>query len=292
MPEGDTIHRTAATLARVLVGHRVTRFDCVFPSVTRVHEDHPIVGRRVDVVEAQGKHLLMVFAAPATAAGGAKEQRPISLRTHMRMSGSWHVYRPGERWQRAASRMRVRIETEGFVAVAFDVHDVECVVVGAEPAARTFPAVRRLGPDLLAPSFDEDAAVRFVQASSHATLAETLLDQHLVSGIGNVLKSEVLFLSRRSPFTAPARLDASAWRDVLRCARHVMRRNVAVTIAGAGGRGRAGRVTTGRLDPSAALWVYGRTGRPCRVCGAVIAGRRLEPGGRSTFWCPMCQPET
>ena len=88
MPEGDAIFRAARTLNRALAGRPVTRFESVFPKLTRVHHDTPITGRTIESVIAAGKHVLMRFSGDLT------------LRTHMRMNGSWHVYRPGERWRR------------------------------------------------------------------------------------------------------------------------------------------------------------------------------------------------
>lgn len=305
MPEGDTLHRTAATLRRALVGHSVTRFDSAFPHLLRMDEDHGIVGRQVGSVESRGKHLLIDFepwrasdlvvatTRPCRGAARVDGEQHVVLRSHMRMSGSWHVYRPGERWQRAPSHMRVLIETAPFVAVAFDVHDAACAVVEGEGAragrSSGFAIVDALGPDVLAPDFDQAEATRRACASRRATVSEVLLDQREVAGIGNVFKSEVLFLARWSPFAEPARLDARAWGEVWRTARELMQRNAGAVRSGAFGRARSSRITTGRLDPSAALWVYGRAGRACRVCGTAISYRRLEPGGRSTYWCARCQ---
>src|SRR4029079_11102282 len=109
MPEGDHIFRTARTLNRALAGHEVVRFEAVLPALTRIHEDTPITGRTVESVAAAGKHVLMRFS------GG------LVLRTHMRMNGSWHIYRPGETWQRPRRDMRVVVATKRFEAVGFNV---------------------------------------------------------------------------------------------------------------------------------------------------------------------------
>src|SRR6266850_7631169 len=109
MPEGDTIFRAARTLHRVLAGKVVTRFESVFPAITRVADDHPIVGRTIESVTARGKHLLMTFSPD------------LVLHTHMRMNGSWHLYRPGERWQRPRCDMRLLVATRGFEAIGFNV---------------------------------------------------------------------------------------------------------------------------------------------------------------------------
>ena len=142
MPEGDTIFRTARTLQRALAGHVVTRFETVLPQLARVHEDTPITGRTVDLVDANGKWLMMHFSGD------------LILLTHMLMSGSWHIYRPGEPWQRNRYHMRVVIGTAEMLAVAFNVPI-------AEFHTEKTLGVRlgKLGPDVLSPDFDEAAAI-------------------------------------------------------------------------------------------------------------------------------------
>src|SRR6187399_2972735 len=131
MPEGDSIFRAARTLHRALAGHVVTRFDTAYAPLARVHDDTPITGRTIEAVEARGKHLVMHFSGDLTgsdaalsraAPGGPVGARlqfawrgPLALRTHMRMHGSWHVYRPGERWQRPPREMRVLVATADLV---------------------------------------------------------------------------------------------------------------------------------------------------------------------------------
>src|SRR4029450_4852686 len=133
MPEGDTILRAAHALHRALAGRTVTRFESVFPRLTRIDHDAPLRGRTIDGVEARGKHLLIRFSGD------------LALRTHMRMHGSWHIYRPGERWQRPRDAMRVLVATAAFVAVGFDVPDAELTRTSKLDAG----ALGRLGPDLL-----------------------------------------------------------------------------------------------------------------------------------------------
>ena len=111
MPEGDTIYRSAQTLDRAMGRRVVTRFESVLPALTRIDEDAPIAGRTIQRVWSRGKHLLFEFSGD------------VVLRTHMRMNGSWHVYRPGERWQRPPREMRVVVATADYVAVGFNVPD-------------------------------------------------------------------------------------------------------------------------------------------------------------------------
>jgi endonuclease-8 len=283
MPEGDTIYRAARTLHRALAGHTVTRFSSVYPALTRIDEDAPIAGRAIASVEALGKHLLMHIGAPAAGGGGA-----LTLRTHMRMSGSWHIYRPGEPWQLPSRNARIVIETASFVAVAFNVQVAE--FLDARQIARQ-DDLRKIGPDLLGVSFDEDEAVRRLQARGGEGIAESLLNQRVVAGIGNVYKSEVLFLERVHPETPANTVSEDTVRALLRTARRLLQANVAdapseiVTYRGL-------RRTTGRTDPAERLWVYGRSGDPCRRCGTRISYKKTGPNARGTYWCATCQPSS
>jgi endonuclease-8 len=274
MPEGDTIFRAARTLHRALAGQVVTRFDTALAHLAVVHENTPITGRTVERIEARGKHLLMRFS------GG------LTLRTHMRMSGSWHVYRPGEPWQRASSSARVVVGTDAYVAVGFNVPVAEFVTDADAPRDT---AITDLGPDLLADTFDADEAVTRLIHNRHATVAEALLDQRAVAGIGNVFKSELLFLAGLSPFAAPAATTPERWRAILEDARRLLRANVVDHAAAGFATYRGMRRTTGRLDPRERLWVYARQGKPCRRCGTRIEMRRQGELNRSTYYCPNCQ---
>ncbi len=274
MPEGDTIYRAARTLHRALAGQVVTHFETGFAHLAVVHENSPLVGRVVERVEARGKHLLMHFS------GG------LTLRTHMRMSGSWHVYRPGEPWQRARASARLIVETATFVAVGFNVPVAEFV---ADRDAPRDTAITTLGPDLLGEAFDRAEALRRLRANRHATVAEALLDQQAVAGIGNVFKSELLFIARVSPFLPPAAVTDDQWNHLLDLALDLLRANVADHAAAGFATYRGMRRTTGRLDPRERLWVYNRQGKPCRRCGARIEMRRQGDLNRSTYFCPRCQ---
>ena len=272
MPEGDTIYRAARTLHAALAGQRVERFESVFAHLTRVDADTPVAGRVMDRVEARGKHLLMHLE------GG------LVLRTHMRMHGSWHIYRPGERWQRPRHEMRIVVETVPYVAVAFTVPVAQ--FVAADDLEREGP-VAELGPDPLGDGFDAAAAAARLQARGDMEIADALLDQRAIAGIGNVFKSEILFAARVSPFAPVHALGAETLARILAVAERQMRANVgeATSAPGAGGRR-----TTNRLDPLERLWVYGRRGLPCRRCGTPIQRAKQGPDARSTYWCERCQP--
>src|SRR5579883_1051373 len=158
MPEGDTIFRAARTLAAVLDGRAVTRFESPLPALARAG----LAGLRIAEVRAQGKNLLVRFDDGRV------------LRTHMRMDGAWHLYRPGERWKRAPFRARAVLHVEGAVAVCFDAPVVELL---SEAGARTHAPLAGLGPDLLAPDFDAEEARRRLRARAALSIAEALLDQ-------------------------------------------------------------------------------------------------------------------
>ena len=305
MPEGDTIFRAARTLHRALAGHVVTRFDTAYAPLARVHDDTPITGRTVEAVEARGKHLVMRFSGDVTgsdaalspaASGGPVSARlqfadagrvggawrgPLVLRTHMRMHGSWHIYRPGERWQRPPREMRVLVGTAAFVAVGFNVPDAE-FEAASDVGARD--AIARLGPDLLAPDFDAREAVRRLRERAGMSIAEALLDQGALAGIGNVFKSEVLFEGGVHPQTPVDALSDARLAGLVDIARRQLAANVGDAMA------RFGRRTTGRMAIDEGLWVYGRGGRPCRRCGTPISSAKHGVGARPTYWCAACQP--
>jgi endonuclease-8 len=275
LPEGDSIFRTARTLHRALAGRPVTRFESVFPKLTRVDGDAPLRGRIVERVESRGKHLIIWFS------GG------LVLRTHMRMKGAWHLYRPGERWQRPRHEMRIVLETSDVHAIAFNVPVAEFIAAGAVLEAE---ALRTLGPDPLSDGFDAADAAARIGARGTMEIADALLDQTAIAGIGNIFKSEVLFAGRVHPFTKVSELSAEDIGRLVTIAVKFLRVNVAETAGSGGIVTYSGlRRTTGRSDPGARLWVYGRAGKPCRRCGTPISSRKQGPHARSTYWCPRCQ---
>ena len=287
VPEGDTIHRAARTLHRALAGDLVVRFESVLPALARIDHDAPLAGRTVEEVRAAGKHLLMRFSArpqdhdDGTTAGSGD----LVLRTHMRMNGSWHIYRPGERWRRAHRDMRIVVATARFEAVAFNVPVAEFLT--AKALTRQVE-LRRLGPDLLGDTFDEGGAVQRFRERDADAIADVLIDQGVVAGAGNVYKSEVLFLCRVDPFAAVRDLDDDQLHAIVETARRLLRANVMEPTGGIVTY-RGYRRTTRRADPAERLYVYGRARKPCRRCGAPIRVRAQGPHARLTYWCPTCQ---
>jgi endonuclease-8 len=268
VPEGDTIYRTAAALRPLLVGRVIQAASARVPGpmIERV------VGSQVTDVEARGKHLVVRF------------DNGLALHTHLRMGGAWHRYAPGERWRRPRSQARVVLEVSEHVVVCFNAPVAELL---DERVLDHHPALVRLGPDLLAPVFDADEAVARLRARGEVPLGEALLDQQALAGIGNVFKSEVLFVERLDPWTPVGELDEPRLRGLLATAERLLRAN-----AGPG----AGPRTTTRTVPmleepcvGARLWVYGRAGRPCLRCRTRIQCRRQGRDNRLTYWCPKCQ---
>ncbi len=273
MPEGDTIYRAAATLHRALAGRGVVRFESVFPALTRVHDDCPLTAMTVDRVQSVGKHVLMHFS------GG------LVLRTHMRMHGSWHIYRPGERWHRSARDMRVLVATSDFEAVGFNIPVAEFI---KERDLAKHQVLAKLGPDGLGTRFDRDEAVRRLRARPSLPIADALLDQRLLAGLGNVYKSEVLFSCGVNPFVPVSDLDDRQLGSLVDTGRKLLQENVGTSTSGMTAHS-GHRRTTGRDDPNERLWVYGRARLPCRRCGAAIGIRKHGMAARLTYWCPVCQ---
>jgi endonuclease-8 len=273
MPEGDTIFRAARTLHRALAGKQVTAFESMLPALNRINEDTPLAGRTIERVHSRGKHLLIHFSGD------------LVLRTHMRMNGSWHIYRPGEKWQRPRRDMRILLTTADFEAVGFNIPVAEFM---SERAVAKNAALRSLGPDVLADDFDATKVLENLRARSQSEIAEALLNQRVLAGLGNVYKSEVLFMCGINPFERVGLLSDADLTSVVDASRRVLKTNVSeglelmTTYSGL-------RRTTGRSDPRDRLWVYGRARLPCRRCGMLIRVQKQGPEARLTYWCPRCQ---
>jgi endonuclease-8 len=259
VPEGDTVHKLAGALRPWLVGRRLREGRVAAqPTLT-------LAGRAVQDVSARGKHLFVDLD------GG------LVLRSHLGMHGSWHRYRPGEPWRKPARQASIVLATDDDVLVCFHASEVE-LLDPARPHA--FELRRRLGPDVLAEAPRGELVARRARSflEPGAPLVDLLLDQRVASGIGNVYKSEVLFLERLHPATPWTAIDEDALGRVYAVAHRLLRANLGggprVTRAGASGR----------------LWVYRRAGRPCHTCATPVATARMGRGLRSSYWCPRCQP--
>jgi len=261
MPEGDTVHKLARYLRPALVGRTLRAGE------VRGRPDVALAGRRVREVFARGKHLFCELDGD------------LVLRSHLGLHGSWHRYAVGEPWRVPERQASLVLATERDVYVCFHAKQVE--LLDARRGARD-GRFADLGPDLVLGVPDAALVDRRVAAFADpdAPVVDVLLDQRVASGIGNVYKSEVLFLEGVHPLTRLRALGTEGLLRLYATAHRLLGRNLT------GGP----RVTRGRRDGAGDLWVYGRRGCPCFECGAPIEARRTGRGNRSTSWCPRCQP--
>ena len=261
MPEGDTVWRTAQHLDQALTGSVLVRSDFRVPALATVD----LAGAEVLGTVARGKHLL-------TRLGPSGAGAALTLHSHLKMEGSWHLYRPGTRWQRPAHQARVVLVTEAWTAVGFSLGVVELVDTAAES-----DVLPPLGPDLLGPDWDEAEAVRRLAADPERPIGEALLDQRNLAGIGNLYKSELCFLVGANPWAPVSTVDLP----------RLVRRAKAVLEAN---KHRVSQVTTGDLRRGRQTWVFRRERQPCRRCGTPIEVALQGDQQRATYWCPVCQP--
>jgi len=260
VPEGDTVWRTALHLDRALTGAVLVGTDFRVPAFATLDlSGHEVVGTC-----ARGKHLLTRIGAQHT------------LHTHLKMEGAWHLYRTGTRWRRPAAEARVVLRTEEWTAVGFALGIVEVVARDAEHAV-----VGHLGPDLLGPGWDEDEALRRLRADPDRAVADAILDQRNLAGIGNLYKNELCFLAGVHP--------ALPVGDVPDLPRLVRRARAALDA----NKHRVEQTLTGDTRRGQQTWVYRRERLPCRRCGTRIRFAQQGPPTqeRGTYWCPTCQPE-
>ncbi len=269
MAEGDTIYKLAAMLRPELVGRTV-----LAARTTKNASVGRLVGASITSVESLGKNLLIRFSSGLT------------LRTHMQMNGTWRTYASDDAGRRAAARAVVVLETHEVTAACFDAPVVELFDTRAE---KIHPVLRRLGPDLLGETFDAGAVLARLRdpAVAPTTIAEALLDQRLMAGVGNVFRSEILFIERVDPFALVGDLDDATLERLIATAQRLLVVNVRP------GRSR-GRTTTegSRAAAGQQVWVYNLAGRPCRRCATTIRARSLGRDlPRTVWWCPRCQAQ-
>jgi endonuclease-8 len=279
MPEGDTIYRTARALQKALAGCVITGFETGMAKLASVNDDTPVVGRTVERVEARGKWCLIFFSGD------------LILVSHMLMSGSWHIYRVGEKWFLPRSKMRVAITCGPMQAVLFNAQIAEFHTARSLERSSQVP---KLGPDILSAEFTVEQGIAALRerAASYPDdeIAVVLLNQRVMAGLGNVYKSEVAFAAGVNPFRAMRTITQGEMQTMVEVSQRYMKANVnegagdgIVTYSG-------NRRTTNAMDKSDRLWVYGRQGQECRRCGAAIEMRKQGAAVRSTYWCPVCQP--
>lgn len=263
MPEGDTVHLACARLHAALAGQTLVHCDLRVPQLATTDLRNRVV---LDVT-ARGKHILMRLS------GG------LTLHSHFRMEGAWHLYRPGERWQGGPEfQVRAVLETPGWVAVGYRLPVLELFATADEPAH-----VGHLGPDPLGDDWDAAEALRRLMADPTRCISDALLDQRVIAGIGNVWRCELCFLRGLDPS-----MPVGAVREPQRLIDLIKR-------AFEANRGTGSHVTTGDPRRGFSHYVYGRERQPCRRCRTPIRRRAMtagEDGERVTYWCPACQPAT
>ena len=248
MPEGDSIERVRQSLTPFLLGQVIVRAECRWPEVTV-----RLSGVTCTGLEALGKHLLILF------------DDDTLLRVHLGMTGSWHRYDPGERWQRARADLGLSLATAADVLVCFTVPEVERLT-NKERAHHV--SLVSLGPDVLKDPFDLTEVLRRARHPQRASMevAELLLDQRVAAGIGNIFKCESLFALQIAPHRTVESLDDDTVRALYAAASEKMRHSVA--------HGRSPKR------------IYGA--RVCPVCRGRVSIE--EQADRLTWWCPRCQP--
>ena len=293
MPEGDTLYRTAENLRKAMHGKAITRFESILDPVREADSRRVMAGRTVHAVEARGKHLLIQCRRPESdfQTGDADPiaapdrlnleliRSDLVLHTHLRMTGSWHIYRHGEIWRKPVKYAKCVIHTSDFVFPCFSAPVVELLT--AREAARHVQLIE-LGPDAITDEFDSDSALRNLRLYPDAEIGVALMNQRLLAGVGNVFKSEVLFIRRIWPWSKVRDLTDDDLAGLIAESNKLLKLN----------RLKGDRRTHFSLNESDLLWAYGRSGRPCRACGTVIKVRRQGLEGRVTFYCPACQSPT
>jgi endonuclease-8 len=251
MPEGDTVYRTAMKLREALEGRTLTRCDVRVPKFATVD----LTGEKVDEVISRGKHLFIRVG-------------DASIHSHLKMDGAWLIGGQIRRVQ--PHKVRIILETADSRVAGIDLGVLEIL-----QREHDLEAVAHLGPDLLGDDWEPRTAATHLIADPDRPLAETLLDQRVMAGVGNVYANELCFVLGRLP-TSPVSSVKDPLRVVQR-ARDMLWLN----------RSRANRVTTGDTRPGRDLWVYGRAGDACRRCGTTIESD--GSGDRVMYWCPNCQ---
>lgn len=263
MPEGDVVWRTADRLHRALAGRELVTSDLRWPSLATVD----LTGRTVTEVVARGKHLLLRTDGTP----------PLTLHSHLRMEGSWHVHRTGEPWgtARSAHQVRAVLASVEWTAVGHRLGMLDLVATAQEATL-----VGHLGPDVLGPDWDAGAVLTALSRQPDRAIGDALLDQRVLAGVGTMFMAETLFVRGLSPWT-PVR-EVPDLGAVVATAHRLLDAN----------RRRAVQATTGDLRPGEGTYVHSRSGRPCRRCGTSIrvAMIGVAPQERTAFYCPSCQP--
>jgi endonuclease-8 len=258
MPEGDTVFRAAQSLNSALAGQTLITTDFRVPKFATVD----LTGEVVEEVVSVGKHILHHIG-------------DATVHSHLKMEGSWHLYKPETPWRRPAWQARAILATEGWVTVGFSLGILEIL-----PRENESEAVGYLGPDILGPGWDADVALHNLTRDPDRPIGLALLDQRVIAGLGNDYRNELCFLRGMMP-TRPIK-EVRDIPGLITLAHKLIHAN----------RDRVERTTTGDMRPGRMMWVAHRTGKPCRRCGTRIRKASLGETPltqRETYFCPRCQ---
>ncbi len=270
MPEGPTIKNMADRLRTALTGQLITAVRSRYKKARE--EDWPslLVGRSIEGVRSHGKNLFIELS------GG------YTVYSHMLMWGSWHIYEPGEEWRKAEKLARLVLETPQKVAVLFNAP--LCEVIPPEQLSKHKTSA--LGPDPLGPDFDKSEVWRrmHLPENREKELGELALDQTVLTGIGNILKSEILFQAGLHPLKPVRSLEEKEFEDFIRYSQLLLQSSYE--------EGMRKSFIPGWMRPEITSFgfVYRRKNSPCHLCGTLIEMVRQGEMQRSSYFCPTCQP--
>lgn len=259
MPEADTIYHNAAVLRTALLGKELLRFEA--PRLTGIR---PSVGRVVEEVRSHGKHIEIIW------------DDGVVLHTQLRLGGSWHLYREGERWKKSKARASAVIVVSEWIVVCFNASVIETHKV-FDP--RRHPILGRLGPDLSRSDADlEECVDRMMNYQDRdVTIADVLLDQRVMCGVGNVYRCELLWACEIHPWANVGSLKRGECREMVMLAAELIKANSYSAAHNTAS------------DVHGGLAVYGRQGKSCQRCGDVIKVAHHGEAHRVLYWCPGCQ---
>ncbi len=265
MPEGDTVWLAAKRLHQALAGQELVGFDLRVPQLATTD----LTGSTVTEVVPRGKHMLTRFT------GGPGDG--LTLHTHFRMDGTWHLYPDGEKWRGGADwQVRAVMRVPGTTAVGYRLPVVDLVRTDDEDSL-----VGHLGPDVLGPGWDAEEAVRRLAADPERMVGDALLDQRLIAGLGNIYRTETCFLVGVTPFTPVGRLaeQGTDLSTVVSVGYRLLQAN----------KDRYMQATTGDLRKGRNHWVFEQ--RACLRCGTRVMTAHTGKAGveRVAWWCPSCQ---
>lgn len=260
MPEGDTIYQAATNLRKVLDGRTIS-----FAAGRQELRAETVVGHDVNAVEARGKHLLLHFSNQTV------------LHSHMGMTGSWHIYRKNDAWQKPRPQAFIQLHADNWVVVCFTPKMLRLVT---KRELSRDPYLQKLGPDILGPPIDDSVFLSRIRTQNRSSIGEAVINQTIVCGIGNIFKSEVLFLEGIHPEIPVGDINDEVLLRIRDRAASLMKRNL----------NNGPRKTRFGAADEQKLWVYGRQSDHCLRCGQTVAMVRQGDTARSTYFCPECQP--